>query len=117
MCDREELLTRLTAEAVARYNDKVPDVVIENALAVQSSDSPAAVIENGSITLFVPSFIGIDSYVSALNSFFADKSFGASSAGFLKLTGQDSIEEFDRKPVYIGKFTFSGNVILMNFSL
>ena len=74
MCDREELLTRLTAEAVARYNDKVPDVVIENALAVQSSDSPAAVIENGSITLFVPSFIGIDSYVSALNSFFADKS-------------------------------------------
>ena len=110
MCDREDLLKRLTAEAVAKYNNNVPETVIEKALCVQSSDSPAAIIENNSLTLIAPSFIGIEGYEAALNSFFADKAFGASCEGFVKLTDQPSIEEFDCKPVYVGKFTFSGNV-------
>ena len=113
MCDREDLLTRLTADAVAMYNDKVPDVIIEKALIAQSCDYPAAIIEEpGTITLAVPSFLGVDSYAAALKSFFEDKAFEVVFDGFFKLTDQQSSEEFDCKPVYIGKFTFKGDVDL-----
>ena len=113
MCDREDLLMRLTADAVARYNDKVPDVIIEKALTAQSCDYPAAIIEEpGTITLAVPSFLGVDSYAAALKSFFEDKAFEVVTDGFFKLTDQQSAEEFDSKPVYIGKFTFKGDVNL-----
>ena len=113
MSDREDLLMRLTADAVARYNDKVPDVIIEKALTAQSCDYPAAIIEEpGTITLAVPSFLGVDSYAAALKSFFEDKAFEVVTDGFFKLTDQQSAEEFDSKPVYIGKFTFKGDVNL-----
>ena len=113
MSDREDLLMRLTADAVARYNDKVPDVIIEKALTAQSCDYPAAIIEEpGTITLAVPSFLGVDSYAAALKSFFEDKAFEVVTDGFFKLTDQQSAEEFDSKPVYIGKFMFKGDVNL-----
>ena len=36
MCDCEELLTRLTAAAVAKYNDKVQEVVLKASLNAQA---------------------------------------------------------------------------------
>ncbi len=110
MSDREDLLMRLTADAVAKYNDKVPDVVIEKALHAQSCDYPALIIEKNSITLAIPTFTGVENYEATLKSFFADKAFEVVSEGFFKLTDQPSAEDFDRKPVYIGKFTFAGNL-------
>ena len=107
MCDCEELLTRLTAAAVAKYNDKVPEAVVELALKAQICDYPAAAIEKNSVMLAVPSFLGIDCYKAKLEDYFQSNSLNVSCDCFVQLTEQSVAHEFDKKPVYIGTFAFA----------
>ena len=79
MCDCEELLTRLTAAAVAKYNDKVPEAVVELALKAQICDYPVAAIEKNSVMLAVPSFLGIDCYKAKLEDYFQSNSLNESN--------------------------------------
>ena len=107
MCDCEEMLTRLTAAAVAKYNDKVPDAVLKLALSAQSCDYPKVAAEKNTITMAVPSFLGVDCYATKLNDYFQSNSLKVESDCFVQLTEQSVAHEFDKKPVYIGSFTFA----------
>ena len=109
MCDCEEMLTRLTAAAVAKYNDKVPEAVLNAAVKAQSCDYPVAVAENNTVMLAVPSFLGVDCYTAKLNEYFKNNSLQVSFDGFAQLTEQSVAHEFDKKPVYIGTFAFAGD--------
>ena len=106
--EAENFFSRMDSAALNGMSEAEAAAAVKLAVQAQKHDYVFAEIIDKTAVLAVPSFICIKKYTDKLNAYFADNKLAVEFAGWQKLTAQDNAEDFDGKPVKVGKFVFSG---------
>ena len=109
--EAENFFSRMDSSALNGMSEAEVAAAVKLAVQAQKHDYVFAEIIDNTAILAVPSFICIKSYSDKLNAYIADNALSVEFAGWQKLTSQESIEDFDAKPVKVGKFVFNGGDI------
>ncbi len=106
--EAEDFFKRMDTAALNNFSASEAAAAVKLAVQAQKHDYVFAEVIDNTAVLAVPSFICIKAYTDKLNAYFTDNALAVEFAGWQKLTAQDNAEDFDGKPVKVGKFVFSG---------